>query len=53
MFDQLQTMLDPKYAGSFKRMEQRAMKDYGQKFWWRPGKVSPARLPNPAAAIGG
>jgi hypothetical protein len=53
MWDQLQTMLDPKYAASFKRMEQRAKKDYGQSFWWRPGKVAPSRGPNLSTAIGG
>jgi hypothetical protein len=32
MWDQLQTMLDPRYASSFKRMEPRAKKEYAQEF---------------------
>lgn len=52
MFDQLQTMLDRKYASSFKRMEQRVKKDYGQEFWWRPGKVAPSRAPDLSTVAG-
>jgi hypothetical protein len=52
MFDQLQTMLDPKYASSFKRLEDRAKKDYGQQFWWRPGKLAPSRAPDLSAVAG-
>lgn len=52
IFDQLQMMLDRKYPQAFRRLEQRAAENYGQKFWWRPGKASPDRGPNFAAAAG-
>jgi hypothetical protein len=50
IFDQLQSMIDPKYRQSFARFEQRMLKDYGQRFWWRPGKTAPDRGPDLGAA---
>ncbi|MBK3800463.1 hypothetical protein GAY33_14675 [Azospirillum brasilense] len=43
--DTIQSMVDPKYRQSFRRMEDRARKDYGQRFWWRPGQA-PDRAPD-------
>ncbi|WP_395020999.1 hypothetical protein [Dongia sp.] len=51
LWNTLQRMLDRDAAGSFRRMEQRARKEYGQSFWWRPGRNAPDRAPNIGAAI--
>ena len=42
VWDQIQTHLDPEYRQSFARVERRAKQDFGQKFWWAPGKPAPA-----------
>jgi hypothetical protein len=52
VFDFIQTMVDPHYRESFRRYQRRMQQDYGQKFWWEPGKVAPDRAPNFNAAIG-
>ncbi len=39
-------------AKSFRRIEQGARRDYGQRFWWRPGTVLPRRGPD-LGAVGG
>jgi hypothetical protein len=44
IWDQIQSLVDSDYRGSFRRMEQRARKD-GQSFWWGPGETAPARGP--------
>lgn len=41
VFDQIQILGDPEYRESFRRQEQRAARDYGQSFWWRPGHALP------------
>ncbi len=46
VMDNLQAMIDPQYRDSFSRMEERARKDYGQRFWWRPGQGAPERPPD-------
>lgn len=51
LWDQLQTLVDPDYRGSFKRIEQRARQDTGQQFWFAPGTVAPSRAPDLTAAI--
>lgn len=51
MWDQLQTMVDRDYRGSFRRMEDRLKQDTGQRFWWRPGEVEPGRAPNLGAPL--
>src|SRR5581483_1811891 len=45
MFDQLQTLVDRDYRGSFRRMEQHLKRENGQQFWWRPGETAPSRPP--------
>lgn len=45
LWDQIQTMVDPDYRGSFRRMEQRLKDDTGQEFWFRPGETAPGRAP--------
>jgi hypothetical protein len=46
LWNNLQRMLDRDAAASFRRTEQRARKDYGQGFWWRPGRNAPDRAPD-------
>lgn len=50
-WDTLQRMMDPDAAGAFYRIEQRARKDTGTSFWWRPGQTEPGRAPNLEAAL--
>tara|TARA_B100001105_G_scaffold236652_1_gene212617 strand:+ start:21005 stop:23548 length:2544 start_codon:yes stop_codon:yes gene_type:complete len=44
-----QEALNPGYLG---RMQQRAMKDYGQGFWWSPDEALPDRAPNFEGMVG-
>lgn len=50
VMDTIQSLADPEYRQSFRRMEERARKEYGQRFWWRPGH-SPDRAPDLGAAL--
>jgi hypothetical protein len=45
IWDQLQMAIDPDYARSFARVENRARQETGQEFWWGPGDSAPARAP--------
>lgn len=45
----LQENLSPGYLS---RMQQRAQKDWGSDYWWRPGTGIPDRAPNLGAAFG-
>ena len=45
----IQEMLSPGYLA---RMRDRARKDWGQDFWWRPGELAPDRAPDLNAAVG-
>lgn len=51
VMDTIQSLADPEYRQSFRRMEERARKDYGQRFWWRPGHSAPDRAPDLGAAL--
>ena len=53
VLDQLQLMADKKAKSKFRRLESKRRKDYGQKFWWRPGEKTPRRGPSIEAATGG
>lgn len=39
--------------GYLSRMKSRAMKDWGQDYWWNPGEFAPDRAPETGAAFGG
>jgi len=52
IFDQIHRAIDPTYAEGFARREQRMIKEYGQRYWFRPGETAPDRAPNPAAVLG-
>lgn len=53
MWDRLQEHLDPDASRRFLRIEDRARKDFGQEFFWRPGQAAPARAPSISAALSG
>lgn len=44
--DQLALMIDDRAPQRFARVEAEAQKNYGQRFWWRPGQVEPSRAPD-------
>ena len=47
ILDRLKLWSDPVGSRkSFRRSERTWRNNYGQKFWWRPGKLKPDRLPN-------
>lgn len=52
LLDQLQFLVDPEANKAFKRQQQNWLRNTGQEFYWRPGEVLPARLPDLAAAAG-
>jgi hypothetical protein len=52
LWDTLQEEVDPEYRSSFRRMEQNFKDDYGQRFWWRPGRATPDRAPDLGAGAG-
>lgn len=43
VFQNLQEMASPGYL---RRMEQRAQREFKQKYYWRPGELTPDRAPN-------
>lgn len=43
IFQQAQEMVSPGYL---RRMEQRAQREFKQRYWWKPGKNAPERPPN-------
>ena len=51
-WDTLQRMWDPDASGAFSRIEQRARKESGTQYWWRPDQTEPMRPPNIEAALG-
>lgn len=42
IFNQIQEMLSPGYMG---RVEDRARKEFGQSYWWKPNQVVPTQAP--------
>lgn len=41
VLDQFKQLADPKANRYFHQMERRLRRDYGQKFWWKPGEATP------------
>ena len=44
--DQLQLMADPQARSNMRRLESRYRREYGQRYWWKPGSTEPSRSPN-------
>ena len=49
IFNQLQEMVSPGYM---RRVEQRARTEFHQRFYWKPGSVTPERAPDMGAMAG-
>jgi len=43
--DTVQRLADADHAEAFSRIEERARKEQGTRFWWQPGSSSPAKAP--------
>ena len=50
--DEILMWTDPGASQGFRRIERRAKKDFDQRFWWRPGRTLPERVPELLAAVG-
>lgn len=46
LFDNMDRWADPKAHKRFRRLERKYEREYNQKFWWKPGKNAPDRMPN-------
>lgn len=51
VMDTLRELSDPQYRRTYKRLENRAKRDYGQTFYWRPGASAP-EAPRLSEALG-
>jgi hypothetical protein len=52
VLDQLALMADPRTRERFARIEQTARREWGQRYWWRPGRTEPERQPELEAVLG-
>lgn len=50
--DRLTELADPEAAAAFRRRSRYYERNYGQKYWWRPGEAAPDRAPD-LQAVGG
>lgn len=53
VLDQLALMADHRTAERFQRIEEKAQKDWGQRYWYAPGRTEPRRAPEFNAMFGG
>lgn len=53
LMDQLQFLVDPEANKAFKQRQRFFAKEYGQNFWWQPGKLAPSRGPDLSRLSGG
>ena len=52
LWDRLEELADPDAGRTWQRSERRYRREFGQRYWWRPGAAAPSRPPDLAAAIG-
>lgn len=52
IWDEMQQMMDPDYAGAVRRMERTAEREFGQEFFWAPDENAPDRAPDFSNAMG-
>jgi hypothetical protein len=52
VLDQLALMTDERAPARFRRMEDQAQKEWGQRYWYRPGRTEPSRAPDFGAIAG-
>jgi len=46
LFDQAKLWADPDAGKKIRRTKRKYAREYGQDFWWEPGKMTPKRTPN-------
>ena len=51
--DEIEAAIDPNASARFRRIEKRARRDFGQRFFARPGRGLPQRAPDLSKAVGG
>lgn len=51
--DRLQAEIDPDYRDSWRRLEQRHMRELGSRYFWPKGRLAPERAPDPGNALEG
>ncbi len=51
IFDELEAAIDPNAQRSFRMIENRARREYRQRFFWKPGTPAPQRAPDLGAAV--
>ena len=51
ILDQLRLMVDPEAGRRFRRLERKRQREYGQDYWWSPGKFLPERAPDIESAL--
>lgn len=44
VLDQAERMIDPNFDTRMRRIEGKMQKEYGQQFWWSPGRTTPEAL---------
>lgn len=52
-WDQLQLIVDPEAARAMRQAEQRQVREYGNRSWWRRGEMFPERAPDLSNIAGG
>ena len=52
LMDQLQFLVDPEANKAFKQKQRFFAREFGQGFWWEPGRMAPSRGPDLSAAAG-
>jgi hypothetical protein len=50
LLDQLQYVADPHAHEAMRKTQDRVLSDTNQRYWWRPGQVTPDRLPQATTA---
>lgn len=51
VIDQLELAADPRARARMQRVQRERFKDYGQRYWWRPGQTAPSRGPDLESAV--
>lgn len=52
LWSRLHMLAEPEYPRLMARQQAKALKEYGQNFYWRPGEALPDRAPSMGAAVG-
>ena len=52
LMDQLQAQVDPDAHRAFHRRAARRRREFGNEFWWAPGRREPTRMPQLGRALG-